>query len=115
MKKPRRLDIFAKLKKQKENPLEKTIEGDFRTYALKRGCLCYKFTSPSQRSVPDRIIISPQGRVMFFELKRKGRKPTPQQSDQIKKLKDHNCFVGWADNIVDAKKFLDDNLLLDGL
>lgn len=35
----------------------------------KLGGLCWKFTSPGQKGVPDRIILLPKGKVIFVELK----------------------------------------------
>ena len=49
--------------------LEKTIERHLVNGVKKLGGLCYKFTSPSTQGVPDRIIITAQGRVIFAELK----------------------------------------------
>lgn len=51
-------------------PLEKDVEKKVCDYAKQMGCYVRKFTSPSQRSVPDRIIITPAGRVIFIEFKR---------------------------------------------
>ncbi len=34
-----------------------------------RGGMCPKFTSPGLPGVPDRIVITPKGRVIFIELK----------------------------------------------
>lgn len=64
------------------------IENDIETYftrqVKKRGALCYKFTSPGNRAVPDRIVLF-SGRTFFIELKRPGGKP---RKDQLKKFKD---------------------------
>ena len=73
----------------------------------KKGCLYWKFTSPSNRSVPDRIIITPNGVVGFLELKQKGKKPTESQYEKLAELTVHNVPAGWADNVLDAKKFID--------
>lgn len=59
--------------------LEKQIEA----YLVKRvkeiGGKAYKFTSPSNRGVSDRIVALPNGKVWFIELKRAGGKLTPLQ------------------------------------
>lgn len=86
------------------NPLEKDIEKKVCAYARTLGCLVYKFTSPSQRSVPDRLFIMPGGRGCFFiEFKRLGQKPTPAQEVEIAKIQKRGIYVGVADN-VDAGK-----------
>ncbi len=49
--------------------LEKTIERHLVNGIKRLGGLCYKFTSPGTLGVPDRIIITAHGRVIFAELK----------------------------------------------
>lgn len=49
--------------------LEKTIERHLVEGVKKLGGLCYKFTSPGTQGVPDRLIITALGRVIFVELK----------------------------------------------
>ena len=49
--------------------LERAIERHLVNAVKKLGCLCYKFTSPGTVGVPDRIIITAQGKVIFAELK----------------------------------------------
>ncbi len=92
---------------RKKHVLEKDIEAKVRTYAIERGCLCDKFTSPSKRSVPDRIIITPGGQVGFLEMKKPGNVPTKQQYSEMQKLRDRGCVVRWADNFEAGKRFID--------
>ena len=49
--------------------LERAIERHLVNAVKKLGGLCYKFTSPGTVGVPDRIIITAQGKVIFAELK----------------------------------------------
>ena len=49
--------------------LEKQIERHLIEGVKKLGGLCYKFVSPGTQGVPDRIIITAQGRTIFAELK----------------------------------------------
>ena len=49
--------------------LEKNLEAKIIKIAKKLGYLTYKFTSPSNKGVPDRIFISPYGHVFFMEFK----------------------------------------------
>ena len=58
--------------------LEKDIERYLVAEVRKRGGEAYKFVSPAQRGVADRIVVMP-GRVWFVELKRPGGKLTPLQ------------------------------------
>ena len=49
--------------------LEKNIERHLVDGVKKLGGLCLKFVSPSTPGVPDRIIITKNGKVIFVELK----------------------------------------------
>lgn len=92
------------------NPLEKAIEAKLGKYAKSKNCLYKKFTSPSNRSVPDRIIVTPHGVVGFLELKRKGQKPTEQQRHELATLIEHGATASWVDNYEDGRQFVDDLL-----
>lgn len=81
------------------NPLEKDIERKVCDYAKSLGILVYKFTSPSRRSVPDRMFITPTGMVFFIEFKRKGEKPTPSQQVEIEKIRKNGIKVFVIDNV----------------
>ena len=64
--------------------LEKDIEKELIKRVKELGGMAEKFTSPAKRSVPDRLVTLPGGRIIFVELKAHGKKPTPAQ------LRDHN-------------------------
>ena len=49
--------------------IETQIERHLVEGVKKLGGLCYKFVSPGTQGVPDRIIITAQGKVIFTELK----------------------------------------------
>lgn len=72
---------------------EKSIE----QYLVKRtkgiGGKAYKFVSPGNAGVPDRIVIFPNGRVAFVELKCAAGKISAAQKNQIAKLKALNQTV----------------------
>jgi len=89
------------------NPLEKFIEAKVVAYAKSKGCLVYKFTSPSFRSVPDRIFVTPYGTVFFMELKRKGQQPTAAQAVEIAKIRKQGVEVWVIDNVEDGKNAID--------
>lgn len=94
------------------NPLEKDIEKRVCDYAKLHGCLCYKFTSPARRSVPDRLFIPPMGHGMFFaEIKRLGCKPTPAQEVEIDKIKRQGVPVFVVDSVASGKTMIDAMLL----
>ena len=66
--------------------LEKEIEKKFKSALEAKGCLVYKFASPNCRGVPDRIVITTTGRVLFVELKTEKGVLSKLQKVQIKKL-----------------------------
>lgn len=66
--------------------LEKEIEKKFKKALEAKGCLVYKFASPNCRGVPDRIVITDAGRVLFVELKTEKGVLSKLQKVQIKKL-----------------------------
>lgn len=81
------------------NPLEKVIEKKVCDYAKSLGCLVYKFTSPSRRSVPDRMFITREGRVFFVEFKRLGCEATPAQKVEIEKIQQQGINVWVVDDV----------------
>jgi len=68
--------------------LEKEIERKFKKALEAKGCLVYKFASPNCRGVPDRIVITDTGRVLFVELKTEKGVLSKLQRIQLKKLRD---------------------------
>lgn len=61
----------------------------------KLGGLCWKFTSPGQKGVPDRIILLPKGKVIFVELKTETGRLSVLQQRTITVLKNlgHRTYV----------------------
>ena len=68
--------------------LEKDIEKKFKSALEAKGCLVYTFASPNCRGVPDRIVITDTGRVLFVELKTEKGVLSKLQRIQLKKLRD---------------------------
>jgi len=66
---------------------EKEIEKRMTNNLKQLDCLVYKFISPNNAGVPDRIVIYPGGRVDFVELKTLRGRLSPLQARQIEKLK----------------------------
>lgn len=67
---------------------------------------CYKFVSPGNAGVPDRMFVGPTGRVAFLEFKQPGKKPTALQKHELAKLQRRNVSVGWVDSAQGAINFL---------
>jgi hypothetical protein len=77
---------------------EKQLEKKLCEAIAQKGGIALKFTSPSHRGAPDRIILMPGGHVYFAELKSPGRKPTPLQQLFIAKLQN----LGFSIHIIDS-------------
>lgn len=88
--------------------LEKEDERDLGKYARGKGCLYYKFTSPAHPCVPDRIVVSPRGRVLFLELKRRGNTPTVKQLAELLALTEKGVDARWSDNLDEMKGWIDE-------
>ena len=97
-------------------------ESDVEKYLVdevaKRGGIAEKFTSPSRRSVPDRLVQWPSGAmskfaptvVHFVECKATGEKPTvPQQRDHERRRK-----MGFTVVVVDSYESVDNYLEVYG-
>lgn len=81
---------------------EKEIEFYLKTQVEKQGGLCWKFTSPGTKGVPDRLVITPR-RVIFVELKAPGGHTKPLQDVRIKQLQQLNQKVF----VLDSKEAID--------
>lgn len=72
---------------------EKDIESYLRDVVRKIGGKAYKFVSPGNPGVPDRIVILPDGRILFVELKAPGKVSTPLQLLKQTELIRMGCTV----------------------
>ena len=73
--------------------LERNIERKLVNGVKAMGGIAYKWVSPGNTGVPDRIVIFPDGKIEFVELKTETNKPTPLQTAQMKRLQHMNCVV----------------------
>jgi hypothetical protein len=73
--------------------LERNIERKLVRGVKAMGGIAYKWVSPGNTGVPDRIVIFPDGKIEFVELKTETNKPTPLQTAQMKRLQHMNCVV----------------------
>ena len=92
--------------------LEKQIEEKVNTYAKEQGYLVYKFTSPQRAAVPDRLYITPRGKVFFCEFKREGQRPTPAQDREHERLREQGVRVFVIDNVQAGKDMVDEMRLV---
>jgi hypothetical protein len=90
-----------------DNPLEKVIEKTVCKYAESKGCVQFKFVSVNNRGVPDRIIITLTGEVLFVEFKRKGKDLTTLQKKHRARIQGNMGIYYKIDNIEDGKYMID--------
>lgn len=81
---------------------EKSTEKYLRDEIKKMGGASYKFVSPGNVGVPDRLVCLPGGRAVFVELKSEGKHSTPIQQRQQEKLRALG-FTVYADIDTRAK------------
>ncbi|PHM33294.1 VRR-NUC domain-containing protein [Xenorhabdus innexi] len=79
---------------------EDVIERHLVNEVKKAGGIAYKFVSPGRRGVPDRIVVLPNGRVVFVECKAPGEKPRPDQLREHERLR----ALGQTVVVLDSKK-----------
>lgn len=77
---------------------ESAVENKLRDAAKKRGGIALKFTSPGLSGVPDRLIILPDGKYAFVEVKRPGGKTRPIQEIRHRQLRNLGCKVYVLDH-----------------
>lgn len=87
--------------------LEKPIEQAVSKYAKQKGWLVYKFKSPSQVGVPDRIFIK-NGYSIYIEFKATGKKASELQLRIHQQMREHGALVFVVDNTIYGKKIIDD-------
>lgn len=74
----------------------------------KRGGLCYKFTSPGNPGVPDRIIILPGGRTVYAELKTEIGRLAKVQRWQIERMRELGADVRVLKGMDQVLAFLEE-------
>ena len=86
--------------------LEKCIEKHLVKGVKKLGGLCYKFVSPGTQGVPDRIIITAQGRIIFAELKTDKGVVSKIQQYTINQMLSHHVDVRVLRGLEQVKQLL---------
>lgn len=93
--------------------LESKIEGHLKKKAKKGLSIAYKFTSPGNSAVPDRLWlqhIPPEHReivaryIRFAELKAPGKKPTLLQQHEHERIRE----LGFRVDVIDSLEGVDD-------
>lgn len=84
---------------------ESTIEKALVERVKALGGMCEKFTSPSRRGVPDRLVTLPGGRIVFVELKAPGKALSVLQERDHARRRALGCSVFVIDSLEVAHAF----------
>lgn len=93
-----------------ERDVEKWLGGTLR----KEGFLYFKFVSPQNPGVPDRLIIAPDGWVAFAEIKADGGKVSDLQRRNIDMLKARGLQAEVVRGMEGARAFAHDLIVAHG-
>lgn len=83
---------------------EADIEMYLRDQVKAVGGRAYKFVSPGNSGVPDRLVLLPGGHAYFVELKAPGRKATDLQLLQQERI----AALGFDVSVIDTKTKVDE-------
>jgi hypothetical protein len=86
----------------KESQLEKRLA----EMVKQHGGLCYKFISPDEPGVPDRIVITSAGRTIYVELKTEIGTMQRIQQYQHERFREHNADVRVIKGLDQVKEFV---------
>ena len=77
---------------------EKNLERKLVEAVTRMGGLAMKFVSSGMAGVPDRLLLFPEGKIAFVEMKAPGKQPTPLQRLRHAQLRDLGFRVYIIDN-----------------
>jgi len=83
---------------------ESAVEAYFVRRVKDAGGVAMKFSSPSHRGVPDRLVLWPDATCEFVELKAPCKKPTLQQLHEHGKLRK----LGFTVSVLDSREAVDE-------
>lgn len=85
---------------------EKDIERWLGERLRELGCLYFKFVSPMNPGVPDRIVILPGGKTIYVELKTEVGRLSSVQQRQIARMRERGADVRTVRGVDEAKELL---------
>ena len=88
----------------RESAIEKKLVQETKA----RGGMAVKLVSPSMNGIPDRLVLLPNGRMGFVELKVPGRKPRLVQELRIRQLRHLGFYVAVVDGVEQIGGVLDE-------
>lgn len=87
---------------------EKIIERKLVAMVRRRGGFCPKWVSPGLDGVPDRIVLLPDGRIGFVEVKAPGEAPRPLQLARHRQMEELGFHIYILDGIDQIGGILDE-------
>lgn len=87
---------------------EKTIEQRFARIVKRRGGIALKFVSPGFDGMPDRLVLFPDGKMGFVEVKAPGKKARPLQVSRHRMLMNMGFKVYVLDQMDGIEVIIDD-------
>lgn len=86
--------------------LERNIEQYLKKQIQHRGGMCYKFLSTYHKGMPDRLVVLPNGKHIWVELKADQGRLSPIQHYRHRQLRELNCLVRVVVGMTGAVNFL---------
>lgn len=86
---------------------ESQVERYFKREVERHGATVWKFVSPNQSGVPDRVVLMRDGTAVFAEIKAPGKKPRPLQLAVFEKMERLNFHVWVIDSYEAVSKFVE--------
>ncbi len=87
---------------------ESVIEAKLARAVKRKGGLCYKFVSPGNPGVPDRIVITPGGQTIYVELKTEVGRLANIQTWQIEEMRRRGADVRVLKGMEQVDRFLEE-------
>lgn len=87
---------------------ESSIESKLVRMVRERGGLCFKFVSPGNPGVPDRIVITPAGHTVYVELKTEVGRLAAIQKWQHEELRKRGADVRTLKGLEQVKAFVEE-------
>ena len=87
---------------------ESSIEAKLVRMVRAKGGLCYKFVSPGNPGVPDRIVITPVGRTIYVELKTEVGRLAAVQKWQQEEMRKRGAEVRTLKGLDQVRAFVEE-------
>ena len=95
----------SSIKIPKKSPLEKVVEARLRDRIKAAGGVSWKFVSPNNRGVSDRVALI-NGRTIYIEVKRDGGKMSPLQKTFMQKVLDNGGEFALVEGMSGVDEFI---------